>query len=173
MYVLINGKLRPDATPTARALVSIATNSLESLMSSEFHGDLYRMLLLTSDTGMKYQLMAVPADLDNVPSPAEFDRARMSRLFEVGAQLAAKDSSWQDLPSGLDDSEVHLLAPNRLSAAPARPAGPKRPDTATTTRLAPDDPAMADWQPAYGRPLAPVNAQPLRDDVQRAAIGPD
>jgi predicted acylesterase/phospholipase RssA len=122
LFILVNGKLRPDSSAPARRLLPIAEESLHALMSAEFNGDLYRMLLLTSTTGMQYQLQAIPADLRNIPNAADFNPDAMTRLFLTGHELARSGTPWMPAPRGLDDSELQLLAPN----GPAPPASALR-----------------------------------------------
>lgn len=126
LYVVVNGKLRPDAKAVRRRLAPIAAESLESLMSASFNGDLYRMFLLTSSTGMDFRMQAIPQDAAGVPGSAQFDREAMGRVFLIGYNMARARTPWMPAPRGLDDQELHMLESGRDAAVPLVPTGPSR-----------------------------------------------
>jgi hypothetical protein len=113
LFIIVNGKLRPEPASTDRGLVPIAAHSIQSLMSAQFNGELYRMYLLTASTGMAFRMVAIPEEQRNVPSPAEFDPATMSLLFDLGAGMAHQGIAWIPAPRGIDESEVAILEASR------------------------------------------------------------
>jgi hypothetical protein len=109
LFIIVNGKLRPEPAATDRGLVPIAAHSIQSLMSAQFNGELYRMYLLTASTGMAFRMVAIPEEQRNVSSPAEFNPDAMTLLFELGRGMADRGIAWIPAPRGIDESEVAIL----------------------------------------------------------------
>jgi hypothetical protein len=155
LFIIVNGKLRPEPASTDRGLVPIAAHSIQSLMSAQFNGELYRMFLLTASTGMAFRMVAIPEEQRDVPSPAEFNPNTMALLFELGRGMADRGIAWIPAPRGIDESEVAILEASR----------PKR---ESDTRLARGD-EKVEGEPSPPRERARTNpwagaASDLDDD---------
>jgi predicted acylesterase/phospholipase RssA len=183
LYIIVNGKLRPDPEPAARGLVPIAGGSMEALMSASFNGDMARMFLFCLGTGAKFQLIAVPRDMNAIPS-AKFDPYGMHLLFQAGYQMAQAGDAWQRAPRGLEDSEIRQLedrlAPRNQPRAPGPLSNddPPEPAPATASRRRNDGPdpdvQAAGWRARRDptRPSLHHDDQILRARAEAEDISP-
>lgn len=112
LWIVVNGKLRPDPAVVQHRLVPIASESLQALMSAGFNGDLYRMFLLTTSSGMEYRMIALPQEFPGTPGPADFSRDAMVRIFMKGHEMGRTGGPWMTAPRGLDDSELQMVDPS-------------------------------------------------------------
>ncbi|MFO0958203.1 MAG: patatin-like phospholipase family protein [Isosphaeraceae bacterium] len=154
LWIVVNGKLRPDPAVVQRRIGTIAADSLQALMSAGFNGDLYRMFLLTSSSGMEYRMIALPQDSPGTPGPADFDREAMIRVFLQGHEMGRKGGPWMPAPRGLDDSELQLADPSFTAAAPAltRDRDETLPIAIPVAPAESRRPVRASWRPSDGMP---------------------
>jgi predicted acylesterase/phospholipase RssA len=138
VYVIVAGKLSPEATPVKHQLLQVSAESLGGMAYARMEGDLLRLFVLTRYAGATFHLAAVP---QHQPLPANilsFDPPTMQRLFDTGYRAALLDRVWAACPP-----EVEAVA----EAAPrggvrfvvVRQEAPSWPSTATDS-----PPAIAD-----------------------------
>jgi hypothetical protein len=100
VYVVVAGKLVPDAKPVPRTLLRVAGESLDGVLQARLEGDLTRIFALSRCAGAKFNLAAVPDELSEDPNSLTFDRKAMRRLFSAGFRTGVR-GGWLAAPPGV------------------------------------------------------------------------
>jgi predicted acylesterase/phospholipase RssA len=103
VYTIRNGKLQRKYTTVKRSTLPIAVRTLDSLMGSVVMGDMYRIYLATLRDGLDYHLAYIPDSFTEQASES-FDRAYMTKLFNLGYEMARDGYEWHTSPPGYDAS---------------------------------------------------------------------
>jgi predicted secreted protein len=74
---------------------------MDSLMGSAVLGDAYRIYLATQRDGIDYHLAYIPESFEE-ESDEPFDKAYMTKLFNLGYQMAKDGYTWHTVPPGYD-----------------------------------------------------------------------
>ena len=101
VYVLRNGVWRKHWESVGRSTIPIALRSMDSLMGSAVLGDAYRIYLATQRDGIEYHLAYIPESFDE-ESSEPFDKEYMTKLFNLGRQMAIDGYQWKKVPPGYD-----------------------------------------------------------------------
>jgi hypothetical protein len=101
VYIIRNGVWRKHYESVDRSTIPIALRSMDSLMGSAVLGDAYRIYLATQRDGIDYHLAYIPETFDE-ESSEPFDKEYMTRLFELGYQMAKEGYQWYTVPPGYD-----------------------------------------------------------------------
>jgi len=99
VYVIRNSFLEPDYLGLNRNVVPIALRSIDSLIRTQRIGDLYQIYALCVRDGNDFNLAYIPADCTDEPSE-EFNPMYMSKLYELGYQIARMGYKWAKAPPG-------------------------------------------------------------------------
>jgi len=67
--------------------------------------DLHKMFLLSTMTGMNYNVSVIPRELQSPLESTKFDPVEMSRLFCAGAEWARCGMKWRNTPPGYEPGE--------------------------------------------------------------------
>ena len=119
VYVIVAGKLYPDAEPVEPRFLSIVGSSVSALLHAQTRGDLYEVYALALANGMNYKVTAVPEGARVPASSTTFDPAAMNRLYEVGRRQAASPELWRATPPGTRPGErVPVRGGVHLTPAP-------------------------------------------------------
>jgi hypothetical protein len=70
-------------------------------MGSAVLGDAYRIYLATQRDGIVYNLAYIPESFQE-ESSEPFDKAYMTKLFNLGYQMAKDGYTWHTVPPGYD-----------------------------------------------------------------------
>ena len=101
VYILRNGVWRKHWVSVDRSTIPIALRSMDSLMGSAVLGDAYRIYLATQRDGIDYHLAYIPESF-NEESSEPFDKEYMTKLFNLGKQMAIDGYQWKTVPPGYD-----------------------------------------------------------------------
>ena len=101
VYVIRNSFLQPDWETVKPKIISIAGESINSLIRTQGIGDMYRIYLDCQRDGLEYNLAYIPEDFDLKPKE-DFDPVYMGKLFDLGYQLAADGYPWEKAPPGFE-----------------------------------------------------------------------
>lgn len=101
VYILRNGVWRKHWVSVDRSTIPIALRSMDSLMGSAVLGDAYRIYLATQRDGIDYHLAYIPESF-NEESSEPFDKEYMTKLFNLGKQMAIDGYQWKTIPPGYD-----------------------------------------------------------------------
>jgi hypothetical protein len=122
LYLVVAGKLYADAQALKQRSLTLGAKSMSTVIHAQTRGDLQRWYLVCLVTGMEYHLAAIPPDAPAPASSAEFDRAAMTALFDVGFRLAAEGGAWRRSPPGVEPGESVLV--RRGTDLTHQPRGP-------------------------------------------------
>lgn len=99
VYVIRNSFLDPDYQGVKRTLLPIASRSIDSLIRTQGVGDLYQIHALCERDGNDFNLAYIPATFIEEPTEG-FDPVYMTKLYDLGFQMAKADYPWEKVPPG-------------------------------------------------------------------------
>lgn len=105
VYVLIAGKLVPEAKPTPLRWWNVVDASLRGIMHAQMENELQRVFALTQATGSQFYLLGIPASSPIAENPIASDAAAAATLFEQGRRCGAANGPWQTMPPGAAPAE--------------------------------------------------------------------
>lgn len=86
LYIVKNGKMTPETEVVKAQTIAIAARSISTLIKNQNLGELYAIYRRAKDSGVDFNLMAVPASFK--AKPAEFfDPAYQQALYDEGQNL--------------------------------------------------------------------------------------
>ncbi len=106
VYVIRNSILEPDHRGVRRSIFPIGMRTIDSLIRTQGIGDLYQIYTLCARDGNEFNLAYIPSDFTEKPSEG-FDPVYMSRLFDLGHQMALAGYPWQKVPPGFRATAPH------------------------------------------------------------------
>ena len=99
LYVIRNARLNPDWVQVNRAILSIASRAISSLIQTQGMGDLNRIYFTAQRDGFDFYLAYIPKSFTRqLKEP--FETAYMQELFQLGYDLAVKGYPWAKAPPG-------------------------------------------------------------------------
>jgi predicted patatin/cPLA2 family phospholipase len=105
LYVIVAGKLYPDAEPVRPRTLAVAATSVSTLIYSQTRDELYKLYTACVLTGMNYRVAAIPQDFPAAGSSTDFDPVRMTAMFDEGVRQATCGTAWRATPPGLEAGE--------------------------------------------------------------------
>ena len=103
VFVIRNSFLDPDYTGVKPSILPIGLRTIDSLIRTQGIGDLYQIYALCKRDGNDFNLAYIPPDFTEKPSEG-FDPVYMSKLFDLGYQMAKGGYPWQKWPPGFHAS---------------------------------------------------------------------
>lgn len=100
-YVIRNSRLYPSRKAVERRLLPIVGRSVSSLIRSQAFGDLYQAAIIAKRDGLNLYLAHIP-DTFEQETKEMFDPVYMSKLFDLGYNLARKGNPWIDVLEELE-----------------------------------------------------------------------
>ncbi len=99
-FVLHNGYLneRPLQAPVKNKMIPFISASLDSIMSKNARGGVYELWLSSMIFGARFNLVAIPADIQYATSLSDVNPEETSRMFEVGRTRGKTGQPWQVIP---------------------------------------------------------------------------
>ena len=101
VYVIRNSFLDPDWKTVKPRIMPIAGTSISSLIRTQGIGDMYRIYLDCQRDGIDFNLAYIPASFDLKPKE-DFDPVYVSKLFDLGFQMARNGYPWDKGPPGFE-----------------------------------------------------------------------
>ena len=98
-YIIRNGRVTPPPGKVERLLPAIAERAIETMITSNGVGDLYRIYTTTQRDQIGYHLAFIGDEFKEF-ADAPFDRAYMVKLFDYGRSNGRKGYAWQRVPPG-------------------------------------------------------------------------
>ena len=99
VYVIRNSFLDPDYQGIKRNVIPIASRTIDSLIRTQGIGDLYQIYSLCERDGNEFNLAYIPSEFTEKPTEA-FDPVYMSKLMDLGYQMALSGYPWEKAPPG-------------------------------------------------------------------------
>jgi hypothetical protein len=95
LYVLINGKLKSEFSITPLSTLPILERSYDTTSKVNTRIELQAVASFGKRTGFAVGLSYIPEGTET--SPLDFDKARMTALFELGRHRALTGQAWQSV----------------------------------------------------------------------------
>ena len=105
VFVLRNSFLDPDYNGVKRSILPIGVRTINSLIRTQGIGDLYQIYALCKRDGNDFNLAYIPSDFTEKPSEG-FDPVYMTKLYNLGYEMAKAGYQWQKYPPGFIATEV-------------------------------------------------------------------
>ena len=99
IYVIRNSRLDAEWASVAPRIFPILERSIKTLIRTQGVGDLYRIYLGAQRDDLDYNLAYIHPDFHEKPKE-EFDPEYMSKLFDLGYQMAKDGYPWEKAPPG-------------------------------------------------------------------------
>lgn len=93
LYLIRNSRLAPDWQTVDTRLSPIINRSISTLIRNQGIGDLARIYIEVTRSGLDFNLARIPDDFDETPAEP-FDREYMRRLFARGYELGRGGYPW-------------------------------------------------------------------------------
>jgi len=100
-YIIRNGRVGPEWKAVKPRTLSIAGRSISTLIKNQGIGDLYELYAFTKRNGVDYNLIYIPSDFSDTSTQA-FDPVYMTKLYDLGYQMASNGNSWKKVPPRWD-----------------------------------------------------------------------
>jgi len=100
LFIIRNGRLRPEWQEVKPHPLAIMPRGLATLIKNQSVGDLYRLYYESQRDGFDYHLAVIPADFQ-VTRREDFDTAYMNQLFNLGYERARQGYPWAKKPPRL------------------------------------------------------------------------
>lgn len=104
VYVIRNGHLLKKWEAVERSTIIIALRALNILSGSVVKGDMYRIFLAAQRDGINYNLAYIPRSFKE-ESSEPFDKEYMTKLFDLGYNLAKDGFEWNAAPPGYESDK--------------------------------------------------------------------
>jgi hypothetical protein len=104
VYVIRNASLAPTWLPVERRTIDIAARAIDSLITTQGFGDLYRIYTTTQQDNLDFNLAYIGADFVYEDEHAPFETAYMKSLYGYGYNLGRAGYQWHKMPPGLLDA---------------------------------------------------------------------
>ena len=99
-YIIRNGRFSVPWTTVDRQTLSIAGRAVNTMITSNGIGDLYRIYATTQRDGVDFNLAVIGPDF-TVPYQTPFEQSYMRALFNYGYEAAIAGYKWRKTPPGL------------------------------------------------------------------------
>jgi hypothetical protein len=100
VYVLRNASLAPTWAPVERRTINIAARAIDSLITTQGFGDLYRIYATTQQDGLDFHLAYIADDFVYKDKKEQFETAFMKSLYDYGFRLGRAGYQWYKTPPG-------------------------------------------------------------------------
>jgi len=103
IYVVHNGKHRSSPKALRNDVVSIGGPVLDTMLNASMDSLLLRTYFAARARGYRFNLVAIPDDVDAGEDPLAFDPAQMQASFEAGYELGRRSDPWEKRPPIIGD----------------------------------------------------------------------
>jgi predicted patatin/cPLA2 family phospholipase len=106
LYVIRNGKLKPEYKPSVQTIAGLARRSIETLVKYQSLANVTAIWEVARQLKARFAFIAVPESFEVKPK-SEFDTAYMQALFKLGYEHGLKGDRWQTKPPPSPTLAVH------------------------------------------------------------------
>ena len=100
-YVIRNASLAPTWAPVERRTINVAARAIDSLITTQGFGDLYRIYATTQQDNLDFNLAYIGEDFVYKDKKEQFETAFMKALYDYGLKLGRAGYPWYKAPPGL------------------------------------------------------------------------
>ncbi len=106
LYVLASRKLYSDPAPVRKCALPRLLLSVSAIFEALTRADIARLYSFCAVSGMRFNLLALPADFHGAPPSMSNLYPKDARpLFEMGCQIGARGPCWRHTPPGAGPGE--------------------------------------------------------------------
>jgi hypothetical protein len=105
IFVIHNGQLLAEPSPTPRSVRGIALRSVAVASRWAFIGDLFRIYAFSLHEQASFQWVTIPEGVE-LEGTETFDPIKMTELYEIGRQVASAGPVWLSQPPGMGDASI-------------------------------------------------------------------
>jgi predicted acylesterase/phospholipase RssA len=103
LYLINNGRDNHPPDALRRALGPVAATTISVMMDQSMQTALIRSYFGAKVLGYKFNLVAIPDDLEVGHDPLAFDPVQMRTAFDAGRAIAKQEQPWLSVPGNLGD----------------------------------------------------------------------
>ena len=103
IYLISNGRLNHPPAALRRALGPVAATTVSVMMDQSMQTALTRSYFGARLLGYRFNMIAIPDDVDIGNDPLAFDPQQMRAAFDAGRALGRQPSPWSSVPPDLGD----------------------------------------------------------------------
>jgi hypothetical protein len=101
VFVIRNASLEPTWLPVERRTIDIAARAIDSLITTQGFGDLYRIYATTQQDALDFNLAYITEDFVYANKKEQFETAYMRALYDYGFARGRAGFEWHKVPPGL------------------------------------------------------------------------
>ena len=105
LYIIRNSQVAGEWAKVKPRITSIGPRAISTLIKAQGVGDLYRLFVFAKRDYMDYNLAAIPEDF-KAAKKEEFDPVYMTKLFNLGYEMAKKGFPWQKYPPFFEPESI-------------------------------------------------------------------
>ena len=109
LYLVVAGKLYPDATVVRRRVLPVLSASTTAILHAHCRAECTNLYGLARSAGLRYHLTALPQDFRTVDSSAWFDPDEMTKLFAEGLRQGTSGPAWWTAPPALSPADADYI----------------------------------------------------------------
>ena len=109
LYVLVAGKLYPDASPVRPLVLPVMGASANSLLYSHCRAELANLYGLARPAGLRYHLTALRQDFTSIDLSVKFNQDAMNKLYDEGVRQGSSGSAWMYGPPTLSPGDGDFI----------------------------------------------------------------
>jgi predicted patatin/cPLA2 family phospholipase len=109
VYAIVAGKLFSDPVASDSKALSLAGESISTMMYAMTRGDLLRMYLGTLLAGADMYFSGIPTGFETYLSPVDFIPAETTKLFNEGVRVSMDGTAWRTAPPYALESEGEVI----------------------------------------------------------------
>lgn len=123
LYVIVSGKLYPDAGPVKPKVLPILGAATGAVIYAACRADLANLYGQARGAGMQYHLAALRQDFVTVDNSVKFDQVEMTKLFQEGLTQGMNGPNWISGPPGLNPGDGDYIRTGLQLVTPPGPVG--------------------------------------------------
>jgi predicted acylesterase/phospholipase RssA len=120
LYVVVAGKLYPDATPVQPKRLPVLGATTGALLYAYCRADLANLYGLARASGLRYHLTALRPGFRTLDHPVDFDQKQMTKLYEEGRSQGLTGRAWLAGPPTISPGDGdYIRTGTKLRSEPA------------------------------------------------------
>ncbi len=127
LYVVVAGKLYPDAAPVRPRVLPVLSASTAALLYAHCRAECANLCGQARAAGMRSHLTALRQGFETVDSSVHFDPDEMTKLFAEGLREGSAGPAWQPGLPAPAPGDTDLIRAGLKLRTPPGPAGPECP----------------------------------------------
>lgn len=120
LYVVVAGKLYPDAVPVQPKMLPVLGATTGALLYAYCRADLANLYGLARASGLRYHLTALRPGFRTLDHAVDFDQKQMTKLYEEGRSQGATGTAWMPGPPTISPGDGdYIRTGTKLRTEPA------------------------------------------------------